>query len=57
MIKMLLKVDVKKHIVTTNVGKYEYEGKSNTVSFGILGHVFTVSKERLKKELEQNGLL
>ena len=49
-------VDVKDYVLFS-IGKYEYEGKSNTVSFGILGHVFTVSKERLKKELEQNGLL
>ncbi len=49
-------VDVKDYVLFS-VGKYEYEGKSNTVSFGILGHVFTVSKERLKKNLEQNGLV
>lgn len=49
-------VDVKDYILFS-IGKFEYEGKSNTVSVGILGHVFTVSKERLKKELEQNGML
>lgn len=49
-------VDVKDYVLCS-VGKFEYEGKSNTVSFGILGHVFTVSKERLKKNLEQNGML
>ena len=48
-------VDVKDYILFS-IGKFEYEGKSNTVSVGILGHVFTVSKERLKKELEQNGM-
>ena len=49
-------VDVKDYVLCS-VGKFEHEGKSNTVSVGILGHVFTVSKERLKKELEQNGML
>ncbi len=49
-------VDVKDYVLFS-VGMFKYEGKSNTASIGILGHVFTVSEERLKKELEQNGLL
>ena len=49
-------VDVKDYVLFS-VGKYEYDGKSNIVSVGILGHIFTVSKERLKKEIEQSGLL
>ena len=49
-------VDVRDYVLFS-VGKFEYEGKSSTASVGILGHVFTISKERLKKELEQNGLL
>ena len=49
-------VNVKDYVLFS-VGKFEYEGKRNTVSIGILGHVFTVSKERLKKDLELNGLI
>ena len=40
-----------------SVGKFEYEGKSNVVSVGVLGHVFIVSKGKIKKELKQNNLL
>jgi hypothetical protein len=48
-------VDVKYYILFS-VGEFEYEGKTNVVSIGVLGHVFTASKERVRKEIKESGL-
>ena len=37
-----------------SVGHFEYNGENNVVSVGAFGHVFTVSKEELKRRIEQN---
>lgn len=40
-----------------NVGKFSYGGQPDFVSVGILGHVFTVSKARLKEMIDKSGIM
>lgn len=44
-----LKVD---NYLIFSVGKIFYNGKSMTVSFGILGHVFALGQDEMEKSLE-----
>ena len=37
-----------------SIGKSTIEGSEGVVSFGIFGHVFTKSKEEMKKQLNEN---
>ena len=39
--------------VVCSVGKYTYQGKDQVVSVGILGHVFTIPKEKLKQAVDE----
>ena len=39
-----------------SVGKIQYQGKTKTLSFGILGHVFAFGKDDIKKELNQKDI-
>ena len=41
--------------VVCSVGKYNYQGKEQPVSIGAFGHVFTVSKERIKEAIQEFG--
>jgi hypothetical protein len=41
-------------MVIFSIGHIEYDGQDNIVSVGVLGHVFTASKEQIKSQLEQN---
>ena len=38
--------------VVCSVGKFSYQGEERTVSVGAFGHVFTVSKEKIKETIE-----
>ena len=42
--------------VVCSVGKYSYQGKEQVVSIGALGHVFTVSKERIRQAVDELDL-
>ncbi len=35
-------------------GKFDYEGKKSIVSVGAFGHVFTIPRSALKRQMEQN---
>lgn len=37
-----------------SIGKFDHNGKTSIVSVGILGHVFTLPKSTLKRQMEQN---
>ena len=37
-----------------SVGHLEYEGEDHFLSLGVFGHVFTVSKEQVKRRMKQN---
>ncbi|MCR5078067.1 MAG: GYF domain-containing protein [Prevotella sp.] len=45
-------VTVDNHIIFS-VGKVHYDGKDHTVSVGLLGHIFTVDKEDVKKAADK----
>ena len=40
--------------VLCSIGRFDYEGESHIVSVGILGHVFTMPKSKIKRRMEQN---
>lgn len=40
-----------------SVGKISIEGKENTVTVGAFGHIFSASKEQMKKALKDNKFL
>lgn len=40
--------------VLCSIGRFDYEGEKHIVSVGILGHVFTMPKSKIKRRMEQN---
>ena len=40
-----------------NVGKFEYNGESNVVSVGAFNHVFTMSRDQLRKKVKEDDTL
>ncbi|MBR4586656.1 MAG: hypothetical protein IKO29_07955 [Bacteroidales bacterium] len=38
-----------------NVGKFSYGGKQDIVSVGVFGHVFTISRERIRAVLQESN--
>ena len=40
--------------VLFSVGRFEYQGEDNVVSFGAFGHIFTASREELKRRVEND---
>ena len=41
--------------IVCSIGKYNYQGDEQVVSIGAFGHVFTVSKEKVKKAIKEFG--
>ena len=37
-----------------SIGRFEYEGKKSILSIGAFGHVFSISKSALKRQMEQD---
>lgn len=37
-----------------SIGKFDYEGKKSIVSVGAFGHVFTIPKSAIKRQMEQD---
>ena len=40
--------------VLFSVGTFKYQGEDNVISIGAFGHIFTVSREELKRRMEES---
>lgn len=45
-----------KDYVVFSVGKFSFQGEENLVSIGVLGHVFTASREKMKRAVDELDL-
>ena len=45
-----------KDYVVFSVGKFSFQGEENLVSIGLLGHVFTASRENMKQAVDELDL-